>query len=361
MKSSDLFEPVKMKNLTLDNRMIMAPLTRSRATKAGVPTELMAKYYGQRASAGLIISEATNISKEAYGYALTPGIFTDEQVEGWKMVLSSVHAKNGKMFCQLWHCGRVSHPDLQPENKKPVAPSAITPKAEAFTADGKKACEEPRALEINEISRIIGEYTLAAENALKAGFDGVEIHSANGYLLHQFISDSSNKRDDQYGGSVENRCRFTLDVVQAICSVIDSSKVGIRLAPVSDFNDVSTNDPQRDYEYLVEELGKYNLAYVHVIEGKTQGDRDYKNFNYNNLKDKFNGLYMANNNYDRKLAFEKIKNREADLICFGRPFIANPDLVMRFKEDAELNELREDGLYGGDEKGYTDYPFMGEK
>lgn len=358
METSKLFEPVQMKHLNLENRMVMAPLTRSRATENGVTTDLIAEYYEQRSSAGLIISEATNISQEAYGYALTPGIYTGEQVEGWKKVTSAVHAKNGKIFCQLWHCGRISHPDLQPDGGLPVAPSAIKADgAEAFTPDGKKDCPKPRALETEEISRIVAEYVAAAENALKAGFDGVEIHSANGYLLHQFISESSNERTDQYGGSKENRCRFTMEVVAAVCKVVDPSKVGIRLAPVSDFNGVETKNPQEDYEYLAEELSKFSLAYMHVIEGKTQGDRDYKNFDYLALKNKFKGMYMANNNIDRDLGIKKVKENSADLICYGRPYIANPDLVARF-EGAELNDLDQDTMYSGGKEGYTDYPFM---
>ena len=338
----------------------MAPMTRSRATEAGVPTDMMATYYGQRSGAGLIISEATNISQEAYGYALTPGIFTEEQVEAWKKITAKVHDEGGKIFCQLWHCGRVSHPDLQPENTKPVAPSAIKGNVQGFTKDGKKDSPEPRALETHEIPRIIGDYIKAAENSIKAGFDGVEVHSANGYLLHQFISESTNKREDQYGGSVENRCRLTLEVVQGVCSAIGPEKVGVRLAPVSDFNDVSTSDPQRDYEYLAEKLSWYNIAYMHIIEGKTQGDRNYKNFDYGSLKSKFNGIYIANNNYNLELAQKSLDNKEADLICFGRPFIANPDLVIRYKEGAELNDIDEDNLYSGGEKGYIDYPFLGE-
>jgi N-ethylmaleimide reductase len=356
-----IFEPIKMSNSTLKNRVVMAPLTRSRADNSGNPTDMMTEYYAQRSGAGLIISEATNISKEAYGYELTPGIFSNDQIAGWKKITQAVHKKDGKIFCQLWHCGRISHEDLQPDGQKPVAPSAINPDAEAFVNGEKKKTPTPRALETQEISRIISEYVVAAKNAIEAGFDGVEVHSANGYLLHQFISDSSNKRDDQYGGSIENRCRFTLDTISAVVSAIGADKVGIRLAPVSDFNNVSTENPQKTYEYIVEQLNEFNINYIHVIEGKTQGDRDYLNFDYKSLKEKFNGLYIGNNNYDLELAKKRTEDNSVDMVCFGRPFIANPDLVTRFKENASLNELDEDTMYSGGEHGYTDYPKLNEE
>ncbi len=356
-----IFEPIQMKSLNFKNKVVMAPMTRSRADKSGKPTSMMADYYSQRCGAGLIISEATNISKEAYGYELTPGIFTSEQIEGWKEVTKAVHEKEGKIFCQLWHCGRISHDELQPNNDLPVAPSALNPDAEAFVNGEKKKTPTPRALETDEIPRIIEQYVAAAKNAIEAGFDGVEVHSANGYLLHQFISDSSNKREDQYGGSIENRSRFTLDTVSAVAKAIGAEKVGIRLAPVSDFNNVQTKEPQKVYEYIVEKLNELEIGYIHIIEGRTQGDRDYLDFDYQSLKKKFSGLYIGNNNYDLKLAKSRMSEGRIDMVCFGRPFIANPDLVTRFKENASMNEVDEDTMYAGGEEGYIDYPKMGER
>lgn len=357
----DLFEPAKLGSLNLKNRFIMAPLTRSRSDEKGLANKMMAKYYAQRASAGLIISEATNISPYAYGYAFTPGIYTDEQVASWKQVTQAVHDKDGKIFCQLWHCGRISHVDLMPNQEKPLSASAVKADGEAFTRDGKKDASQPKAMSQQDIKNTIKDYVHAAKCALEAGFDGVEIHSANGYLLHQFIANNSNQRTDEYGGAVENRTRFTLEVVQAVLEVCDAKKVGIRLAPVSGFNDVQSEDPQRDYEYLVEKLNDFGLAYVHIIEGNTMETRDTdKNFDYGRLKELSNSSYMSNNCLDLKTAQSLYEDEKADFVCFGRKFIANPDLVSRFEQNASLNDLREEGMYGGDEEGYTDYPFMNE-
>lgn len=357
-ENTDLFDQYKMGDLELKNRFVMAPLTRNRAEKNGCANDLMAKYYEQRSGAGLIISEATNISDGAYGYILTPGIYNQHHVESWKKVTKAVHDKGGKIFCQLWHCGRVSHHDIQPNHNDPVAPSAIKADAQAYTDDGNKDCSTPRALKTSEIPGIISEYVNAAKCAKEANFDGVEIHSANGYLLHQFIADNSNQRTDQYGGSVENRCRLTLEVCDAVLKVWDSSRVGIRLAPVSPFNDVKIDHPNRTFEYLAKELEKRKLIYLHIIEGATIKDRDAGNFDYNLIRENFSGTFMANNQYDYDLAKKRRESKKFDLVCIGRPFIANPDLVERYRIDAIINEPDEETFYGGGAEGYTDYPFL---
>jgi len=360
LEQKDLFLPFETGPLKFKNRIIMAPLTRSRADEDGNPTPMMKEYYSQRAGAGMIISEATNISKEAVGYMKTPGIWSEEQILGWKIITDEVHQKGGTIFCQLWHCGRISHSDLQPDGDAPVSASEIGADADVFTSDGMKKSSTPRALKTEEIPRLISDYVHAATCAKKAGFDGVEVHSANGYLLHQFISDSSNKREDQYGGSIENRCRLTLEVIKAVTKVWGEERVAVRFGPVSPFNGVETSEPQKTYEYMLDTLNELSLAYVHVIEGKTGGDRDYGDFDYKKFRDHYKGTYMANNNYDLDLALKKRENNTADLICFGRPFIANPDLVERYKKGADLNEIDSDTLYQGGKKGYTDYPFLGE-
>lgn len=361
MVQSKLFQPVDLGPIKLANRVVMAPLTRSRANEAGVPNDLHVEYYRQRASAGLIIAEATNISPEGRGYAWTPGIFSDEQVAAWKKVTDAVHAEGGKMFLQLWHVGRVSHPDLQPGGALPVAPSAIKPQMQAFTANGLKDAETPRALERDELPRIVADYAKAAENAKAAGFDGVEIHSANGYLLDQFLRDGANRRTDDYGGSIENRMRFPLEVVDAVVKVWGADRVGIRISPVSPANDLRDSDPEPLFTRYVEELSKRKLVYLHVIEGATRTERDPHAFKAWTLKDHFDGLYMGNNRYDRDLAIERIEADEADLICFGRPFISNPDLVARLEINAPLAEWDEATFYGGGKEGYLDYPAMSEE
>ncbi|MBD64802.1 MAG: alkene reductase [Halobacteriovoraceae bacterium] len=359
MSEKDLFTSVQLGNIALKNKFVMAPLTRSRSDEKGLANDLMAKYYAQRAGAGLIISEATNISPYAYGYAMTPGIYTEEQVESWKKITQAVHDKDGKIFCQLWHCGRISHKDLMPNSVKPMSASIVKAQAQAFTKNGKVDTSEPQAMSHQDIKNTIKDYVHAAKCAKEAGFDGIEIHSANGYLLHQFLASNCNRRDDQYGGSIENRTRFPLEVISACLEVWDPGQMGVRIAPVSHFNDIETEDPQKDYEYYVSQLNEINLAYIHVIEGHTGEQRKTKfAFDYQQLKNKFRNSYMSNNCLDLQTANELVQSDKADLVCFGRKFIANPDLVARFKKGAELNELREEGLYGGDETGYTDYPFM---
>ncbi len=361
---SDLFQPVALGPLTLTNRIVMAPLTRSRAAKGGIPRQLNAEYYAQRATAGLILSEATNISQQGKGYAFTPGIYNEEQVAGWRLVTDAVHAKGGHIFCQLWHVGRISHPDLQQWGRLPVAPSAIRPEGQAFTETGFKPHVTPRALDTDEIPGIVRDYAHAAAYARRAGFDGVEIHAANCYLLDQFLRDSTNRRTDRYGGNLENRTRFPLEVAAAVTEAWGGGeRVGIRLSPLAPQpgDTPLDSDPMETYGYLVERLNDYGLVYLHCIEGETQGSRDEPpGFSFQRLRGLFRGLYMANNGYDRALALRARRENLADLICFGRPFIANPDLVERLRTGAPLAEAPRETWYGGGAHGYTDYPTLAE-
>lgn len=359
--ASDLFEPFELGALKLANRIVMAPLTRSRADAAGVPGPLVAEYYAQRASAGLLISEATNISPQGRGYAFTPGIFNAEQVAGWQGVTEAVHARGGRIVCQLWHVGRISHPSLQPDGALPVAPSAIDPKQQAFTESGLQPTVTPRALALEEIPGVIAQYRHAAKLAKEAGFDGVEVHAANGYLLDQFLSDRANHRTDTYGGSIENRARLALEVVAAVVDVWGADRVGIRLSPTNPGHDCLTSDPQALFGYLADQLRPFGLAYVHVIEGATGGARDIDpGFDFQALRRRLGGTYMANNGYTRDLALAARTDAHADLIAFGRPFIANPDLVERLRLGAPLNTPDPTTFYGGDAAGYTDYPTLAQ-
>ncbi len=363
--TKDLFSAIKIGSAELKNRIIMAPMTRNRADDNLAPTDLMTKYYAQRASAGLIITEASQISAQGIGYVKTPGIHTDAQVEGWKKVTDAVHKKGGKIFIQLWHVGRVSHESLQPNGEKPVAPSAIKPDTQAFTADGPQDCPEPRALEIAEIKDIINDYVQATENAKKAGFDGVEIHAANGYLIDQFIRDGSNSREDDYGRDLEGRCKFAIDIVEAVTKAWEPSRVGIRLSPTSTFNDMRDSNPLKTFGYLTEKLNKYDLAYLHIVEPLPGHDmmdiQDGVERIAGDLKKLYNGNFMINGGYDKQYGQDAIKNGAANLVSFGVPFIANPDLVERFEKDAALNEPDNDTFYGGGAEGYTDYPTLDEK
>jgi N-ethylmaleimide reductase len=359
--SSELFSPFDHGRLHLRNRIVMAPLTRNRATPGtDAPHALNVEYYRQRASAGLIIAEATQISPYGKGYAFTPGIYSPEQVAGWKAVTDAVHAEGGTIYLQLWHVGRFSHPALQPGGLLPQAPSAITPAgARTFLENGEFVeVGMPRALELNEIPGIVDDYQAAAVKSLAAGFDGVEIHAANGYLLDQFLKDGSNQRTDRYGGSVENRIRLTLEVTEAITATIGADRTGIRLSPVSPAGGVSDSDPQRVFDPLVRELNRFGLAYMHVIEGDTQGPRDFHGFDFERLRDNFDGPWMVNNGYSRELAIETLAAGRADLVAFGRAYVANPDLVERLRVDAPLNEVDWDHTFGGDAHGYTDYPTL---
>ena len=355
-KQHNLFDSIEIGDCTLSNRIVMAPLTRNRAGKGNVPRALNVTYYQQRATAGLIITEGSQISPQGVGYPSTPGIHSAEQVEGWKAVTTAVHDKGGHIFLQLWHVGRVSHPSLQPEGQLPVAPSAIKPAGDAFTYDGLQAFVKPHALTTDELPGIIADYVNAARKAMQAGFDGVEIHSANGYLLDQFIRDGSNQRDDGYGGSIDKRTRLLREVVEAVCNAIGSNKVGVRISPENSFNDMHDSDAQNTFNHVTDVLNGFKLAYLHVLEGDMVNG--HRALDYSQIKSRFAGPYIANCGYDFEKATQAIKKGTADLVSFGVPFISNPDLVERFKAGAELTAADQATFYGGDEKGYTDYPFL---
>ncbi|WP_340622413.1 alkene reductase [Xenorhabdus siamensis] len=356
---TDLFSPTKLGEIELDNRIVMAPLTRSRVNREGIPNELNVTYYVQRASAGLIISEATNISAQGRGYAMTPGIWTEEQVTAWKKVTDAVHIAGGKMVMQLWHVGRCSHVDLQPNGEPPVAPSVIKADGYAYTENGMQEVSMPRALETNEIPGIIEQYKHAAEYAKRAGFDGVEIHSANNYLLEQFIRDSTNHRTDQYGGSIENRVRLVLEVVEAVTGVWGIGRVGIRLSPVTTEigNTPLDSDVMATYGYLIRQLNPFKLAYLHFVEGTTKKDRVIpEGIDLDKLRLWFEGAYIGNNDYNLEMAISRRAEGKVDAVAFGRPFISNPDLVERLRYNIELTSANHDAYYGNGAKGYTDWP-----
>lgn len=357
--TTDLFSPVRMGSIELANRIVMAPVTRSRYDEDGVPGDLHATYYAQRASAGLIVAEATNISAQGRGYAATPGIWNDQQVAGWRKVTDAVHAAGGKIVSQLWHVGRFSSVDLQPDGQAPVAPSAIIADGNTYTANGFVPVSMPRALETDEIPGIIDQYKLAAENARRAGFDGIEVHSANSYLLDQFLRDSTNQRTDQYGGSIENRARLTLEVTQAIVDIWGNDRVGIRLSPVTP--DAGNTPPDSNvmalHGYLIQQLNKLNLAYLHFVEGATATSREVpEGVDMDALSAQFNGTFIGNNNYDMDMAVERRAQGKIDAVAFGRLFISNPDLVKRLRYGAELTIAPRESYYGGGAKGYIDWP-----
>lgn len=361
MSAPDLFTPIKLGNIELKNRIVMAPMTRNRANPEGnVPQEMNVTYYRQRASAGLIITEATQISPQGVGYPLTPGIYSSEQVEGWRKINNAVHEEGGKIIAQLWFCGRISHSSLLPDNQQPVSASAIRPAGDAFTMEGLKPFETPRQLGSDEIENITGQYRHAADLAKQAGFDGIEVHAANGYLIDQFLRDGCNHRTDAYGGSVENRMRLLNEVMDAVCEIWDSASAGVRLSPENPFNDMSDSDPQAHFEYFASELSGRGLAYLHLVEGGMGSDAP-KTVDYPAIRAAFKGNYMANLGYDKAQANRAIADGDCDLVSFGVPFLANPDLVYRFEHDLPLNEADMDSFYGGDEKGYTDYPFAGQQ
>lgn len=356
MTNKTLFQPFTLGSLTLSNRIVMAPLTRNRAGPGFVPGDLALEYYGQRASAGLLISEATQISQQGQGYQDTPGIYSQAQIDGWRKVTTAVHAKGGRIFLQLWHVGRVSHVDLQENGAAPAAPSAIRAETKTFVNDGFVDVSEPRALELHELPGIVDDFRKAAANAIEAGFDGVEIHSANGYLLDQFAKDGANIRTDAYGGSIENRARLMLEVTAAVVDEIGAAHTGIRISPASPANGVSSSAAQAQFDYIVDQLDALGIVYIHVVEGATGGPRDIAPFDFGSLRRRFNNTYIANNGYDLELAVSGLAEGKADLFAFGRPFIANPDLVERLKTHAPLANLDPATLYGGGSAGYTDYP-----
>jgi len=364
-----LFDPLEVGKLHLPNRIVMAPLTRSRAPGA-IPTPMMAEYYAQRASAGLVITEGTAISAEAQGYADVPGLYGIEQLDGWKAVTQAVHDRGGCIVAQLWHVGRVSHVDLQPEGQLPVAPSAIAAHTKTYLIQdgvGKFVpTSTPRALDAAELPRIVHDYRHAARHAMSTcGFDGVEVHGANGYLLDQFLKTGSNQRTDDYGGSIENRARLLLEVMRAVVGEVGGGRTGLRLSPVTPANDVHDDDPQRLFEYVVRELAPLGLAYLHIIEGATGGPREIPDrpFDYKALRNAYRsaggkGAWMVNNGYDKAMAEEALASGAADLVAFGKPFISNPDLVERLRRGAPLNEWDKNTFYGGGAKGYIDYPAL---
>ena len=359
---SNLFEPTRFGDIATSNRIVMAPLTRDRAGPGQVPTPMMATYYQQRATAGLIVTEATQISAEGQGYLDTPGLYSAEQVAGWRRVTDAVHAKGGKIVVQLWHVGRISHVSLQPNGQPPVSSTARRAVGKTFTAKGFEDVSEPRALRLDELPRIVAEYRQAARNAIDAGFDGVEVHSANGYLLEQFLRDSINDRSDAYGGPKENRARLLIEVMSAIVAEIGAGRTGVRLSPVTPANDAKQDsDAQGLFNHVVEQLAPLKLAFIHVVEGATGGPRDVAPFDYAALRSRFksgneHGAWMVNNGYTRAMALEAVASGAADLVAFGKLFISNPDLVRRLRDDAPLAPLNRDTLYGGGAAGYIDYP-----
>lgn len=357
-----LFDPLLFGEIAAANRIVMAPLTRNRAGPGHAPTSLMATYYEQRATAGLIVAEATQISPAGQGYFGTPGIYSPSQVAGWRRVTHAVHAEGGKIVLQLWHVGRISHVSLQPHGLAPVSSTARRAHAKTFTAKGFEDTSTPRALRTEELPGIVAEYARAARRAIDAGFDGVEVHGANGYLLEQFLRDSINDRTDAYGGTQENRARLPLEVMKAITGEIGSTRTGLRLSPVTPVNDAQQDgDAQGLYNYLVEQLAPLKLAFIHVIEGATGGARDVAPFDYAALRSRFKhgneqGAWIVNNGYTRAMAMEAVSSGAADLVAFGKLFISNPDLVNRLRLDAPLAALDSSTLYGGGSAGYTDYP-----
>ncbi len=357
----DLFSPTTIGAIDVANRIAMAPLTRSRADRDGVHSHLAVEYYRQRASAGLIITEATNISRQGRGYAFTPGIYTDAQAEAWSRVTASVHEAGGRIVCQLWHVGRMSHVSLQEKGEAPVSASAIQAGELVFLESRTQAPPSPpRALRTDEIPGVIDDYRRAASLAKQAGFDGIEVHSANCYLLDQFIRDSTNKRTDRYGGPIENRTRLPIEVVSAVAEVWGADRVGVRLSPMTRaVGDTPLDgDPQATYGHLARRLGELGLAYLHCVEGQTRGPNGSSAFDYKALHAAFGGAYIANNGYDLPLASEAVGSGYADMIAFGRPFIGNPDLVERLRRKAPLAEADPATFYGGGAEGYTDYPSL---
>ena len=354
-----LFSSQTLGSLVLPNRIVMAPMTRNRAVGGNVPHSAAALYYSQRASAGLLVTEGAQVSERAVGYVRTPGLHSAAQVEGWRVVTDAVHAAGGRIFAQLWHTGRVSHPDFH-GGELPVAPSALPVAGEVTTPLGRKSLVTPRALEADELPLLIEDYRWAAQNAKTAGFDGVEIHGANSYLLDQFLRDGSNHRTDEYGGSVSNRARFPLDVTDAVIEVWGADRVGYRVSPNGASYSISDSDPVKTFTYMADALNERRIAYLHVLEpvaGRSalpEGVTRVTPF----LRKQFRGPLVVNGGYDAQSAERALANGEADLVAFGVPYLANPDLVERFRRGAELNEPDFQTFFQGDEKGYADYPTL---
>jgi N-ethylmaleimide reductase len=360
MLTAPLLSPFTLAPLHLPNRVVMAPMTRNRAGPGNVLGALNAAYYAQRAGAGLIVSEATQVSPQGLGYPGTPGIHTPEQVEGWTRVTEAVHAAGGRIFLQLWHVGRISHPSLQPGGALPVAPSAIAPKGQAWTLEGMKPYVTPHALELAEIAGIVEDFRRGARNAREAGFDGVELHGANGYLLDQFLRDGTNRRSDAYGGNPQHRARFLIEVTQAIVGEWGGERVGVRLSPTNPYNDIADSNPAATFAVAVSALARFDLAYLHIVEPAT-GDPvaagevpDLKFF-----RKLWRGVLIGNKGYDFARANAVIADGTADLVSFATLFLANPDLPERFRRDGPFNPPDRKTFYGGGAAGYTDYPPLG--
>lgn len=353
-----LFRPITVGPLALPHRIVMAPMTRNRADEGNVPSELARSYYRQRASAALIVTEGTQVSPEGVGYPSTPGIHTEAQAEGWRRITDAVHDEGGRVFLQLWHVGRISHPVFH-GGALPVAPSAVRPEGSVFTPEGMKEFVTPRALETDEVARVVEDFRRGAALAREVGFDGVEIHGANGYLVDQFLRDGVNRRTDRYGGSVENRLRFPLEVVDAVVDVWGAERVGIRISPLGRFNDMSDSDPQALFTALAQALDDRGLAYLHIITDDDFEDETVS-FDPLTLGEVFRGAVIAASGYEAESGAREIAEGRADLVAYGRAFLANPDLPRRFREGAELNEPDSDTFYGGGAEGYVDYPALEE-
>jgi N-ethylmaleimide reductase len=351
--SEPLFQPYRLGHIDLGNRLVMAPMTRSRALDGNVPNPLAADYYAQRASAGLIVSEASPVSPQGVGYIRTPGIHSAAQVAGWTAVTDAVHRAGGKIFLQLWHVGRISHPDFH-GGELPVAPSAIAAQGQVFTTKGLQPMVAPRALDISELPGIVERYRRGAENAKAAGFDGVELHGANGYLLDQFLRDGTNKRTDAYGGSIENRARLPLEVTRAVIDIWGADRVGYRISPNGVFNSMSDSDPAGTFSYITEQLNRLGIVYLHAVDPLADGAKRLSLL----LRPKFARTWIVNGGYDAASANAALRNGEADLVAFGVPFIANPDLPRRYRTSAPLNAPDKGTFYAGEETGFTDYPAL---
>lgn len=366
MNTNALFTPTSVGPFTLEHRVVMAPLTRMRSSVGNVPNKLMATYYGQRATkGGLIIAEATPVSPHGFGYSGSPGIFTQAQVHGWREIVNAVHEKGGVIFLQLWHVGRQSHSLLQPDGVDPVAPSAIQAEGDAYASTGPVPFGMPRALELDEIPEVIETFRRGAELAKEAGFDGVEIHGANGYLPDQFLQDGTNKRTDAYGGPIENRARFLLEITTAAISVWGQGRVGVRLSPSSSYGSMHDSNPQATFSYVAGQLNDLGLAYLHVVEPRIKGnetiDEHADPVAVQHLRATFKGPIIAAGGFERQSAESLLLKGDADMVAFGRSFISNPDLPKRLQENLPLNAYNRETFYGGNAEGYIDYPFIEEQ
>jgi len=360
---TSLFDPLQLGDIALANRVVMSPLTRDRAAAGRVPYALNALYYEQRADpatgAGLIISEGTQIGPLGQGYVDTPGVYSPEQLAGWKLVTDAVHAKGGKIVAQIWHVGRISHTSLLPEGEQPVSATARIANTKTFTPNGFEAVSQPRALTTEEVAQVVDQFRQAARNAIDAGFDGIEVHGANGYLVEQFLRDSCNDRTDRYGGSIENRARFLVEVMTAVCKEVGPGRVGLRLSPVTPANDIGQDsDPFALFSHVVQELARLDFAFIEVVEGATGGARDFAPFDFDALRKLWPNAWLVNNGYTRQMALQAVETGKADAVSFGKFFISNPDLGRRLREDLELAQINQKTMYGGGAEGYTDYPAL---